>query len=113
MILISTDQRSVLLKHEYSHVGRELTERLVEVVHLCQNADSHDNQENISAWMRKLIIAAERQLHSNAKCLDRHDRHASHRRTNTQEDHGILLAILRRNTVDHDQGEDRDEHAIE
>jgi hypothetical protein len=63
--------------------------------------------------MRKLIVAAKCQLNGNAKRLDRHDRHRADSAAYGYVDHGVFLAVFRRDAVDHDQGEGGDEQAIE
>lgn len=63
--------------------------------------------------MRELIVPAKRQLDGNAKRLDRHNRHAAHGAAYRQVDHRVLLAVIGRDAVDHDDGEDGDDKAVE
>lgn len=65
---------SQILNLENPHIGRELAEGLVEVVHLRQNADSGDNHKDIGRRMAELVVARKGQLQRNAKGLDSHDR---------------------------------------
>lgn len=52
------------------HVGTELAQCLVEVVHLRHDCCDCDNQEDIGARMCKLVAAAECELERNTKTLD-------------------------------------------
>lgn len=49
---------------KHLHGGRELAQRLVEVVHLRQYAANGDDGEGVGRWMCKLIIAVECQFQS-------------------------------------------------
>lgn len=56
--------------------------------------------------MRELIVTTERQLHGNAKGLDRHNGNRAHGRADGEENQRIFLSMSRRNPVNHDRGED-------
>ena len=58
----------------YVHIGRELAEGLVKVVHLHQNADGGDDHEDVSRRVTKLVVTCKGELQGDTKCLDRHDR---------------------------------------
>lgn len=77
MTLDGYDDQSLilLLVSHYLHVGRELFQCLVEIVHLGNDAYCHDNTKSISGRMSELIIAGKCKLDCNAECFDRHDRY--------------------------------------
>jgi hypothetical protein len=95
------------------HVCRELTQGLVEVVHLREDtAYNHDN-EDVSRRMRELVVTRKSHLERESECLDEHDRHRASRRADGKVDQRVLATVLRRNLVDHEDGKDRDEKAVE
>jgi hypothetical protein len=98
---------------ENVHVRGELAKRLVKVVHLGQDADHHNDHEDISTGMRELVVPAKGKLHSNTKGLHSHNGHAAHSTANRKVDHWVLLAILGRHAIYHDDGEDGNEQAVE
>ena len=53
--------------------GRELAQSLVEVVHLREDTDNHNDSKGVCRGIRKLIVSAQRQLKRNAKRFDCHD----------------------------------------
>ena len=55
--------------------------------------------------MCELVVASQGQLHSNSKRLNRHDRNSSNGRANRQVYQRVLLPILRRNFVYHEDRE--------
>lgn len=57
-----------------SHVRRERSQSLVEVVHLRQYTHRSENQEHICRRVRKLVIPREGKLEGNAEGLYRHNR---------------------------------------
>lgn len=83
------------------HGGRKLAQSFVEVVHLGQNANSCQNDEDISRRVCELVIASQGQLDGNSKSLDRHDRNRSDSRADRKVDEGVLLSILWSYLVDH------------
>ena len=90
----------------YSHGLRKFVQSFVEIVHLGQNADDTDNDEDICRRMRELIEAAESQLQRNAECLDSHDGDGSSGGADGEIVEGAGLAIFRGNSVDHEDGDD-------
>jgi hypothetical protein len=90
-----------------------LTKRLIEVVHLRENATDDHNDENVCRRMRELVITRKRHLERQTKCLDEHDRHRAGRGADGKVDEGVLAAVLGRNLVDHEDREDGNEEAIE
>lgn len=63
--------------------------------------------------MRKLVLSCESHLKCNAERFDSHDRDRSGGRADRQVDQRILLAVLWRDFVDHQDGEHGNEGAIE
>lgn len=95
------------------HVGGELAERLVEVVHLRQDADGRDNHKHVGRRVGKLVVPGKRQLEGDAKGLDGHDRDGADGRADAQVDERVLLAVSRRHLVDHDTREHADDEGIQ
>lgn len=94
------------------HVRAELAQRLVEVVHLRENADHHHNPKDISRRMAELVVPAQGQFDRDSEALDGHDGYTAHAGADAEIDHGVLLAVDRRDLVDHDNRECRDKGAI-
>ena len=95
------------------HVGGELAESLVEVVHLGQNAaDDHDD-EDVGRRVRKLVLSSERHLERDSKGLDEHDGHGSGGGADGEVDKRVLAPVLGGDLVDHEDGEDGNECAVE
>lgn len=94
------------------HVGRKLAERLVEVVHLCQDTHSRNDHEHIGRSMSELVVASKCQLQSNAKCFDSHDRDRSHEGADTEVDEWVMLPVDRSNLVNHKDGESRNRDRV-
>ena len=103
----------VLIKCENLHVAGEASKRLVEVVHLGQDADAGEDHEDISRGVGELVVAGKRELEGDAKSLDGHDRDGADSRADGQVDESILLAVDRRNLVDHEDGEADDRDSVE
>lgn len=101
-----------LLKSETLHVGVELAQCLVEVVHLREDADYNNDSKDICRRMRELVVAAQRKLERNSKALDCHDGDGADGRADADIDHRVLLAIHGRNLVNHDQCEYRHDRNI-
>lgn len=95
------------------HVRRELTQGLVEVVHLRKDATYDHDNEDVCRRMRKLVITCERHLERQTKGLDEHDRHRTGCRADGEVDERILATVLWRNLVDHEDGEDGNKEAVE
>lgn len=94
------------------HVGWELAQRLVEVVHLRQNAHSRNNHEYVGRSVSELIVAGECQLQSNAECLDGHDRDGPHEGADAEVNKWVVFAIDRSDFVNHEDGECRNRDRI-
>jgi hypothetical protein len=98
---------------ENVHVGGELAESLVEVVHLGQNAaDDHDD-EDIGRRVRELVLSSECHLERDSEGLDEHDGHGAGGGADGEVDEGVLAPVLGRDLVDHEDGEDGDKCAVE
>ena len=95
------------------HVRTKLAQRLIEVVHLCQDADYHDNAENVGGGGGELVVAAESHLNGDAEALDGHDGDGADSAADAEVNHWILLTVQRRDAVDHDEGEERHNDAVE
>lgn len=95
------------------HRGRELVQCLVEVIHLCQNAEPGYNGKDICRRMGELIVAPEGELQRNAKRLDGHDRDGADSGADRDVYQRVLLSVHGRDAVDHDGGENRDSEAID
>lgn len=90
-----------------------MSECLVEVVHLGQNADGGQDHEDISRRVRKLVLSSKGKLQRDAKSLDRHDRDGANGRANGEVDESILAAVDGGDLVYHDDGENRDSYDVE
>lgn len=95
------------------HVRTKLTQRLVKVVHLGQDADHDDNGEDPGGRIGELVVAAEGEFEGDAEALDGHDGDAADGAADGDVDHRVLLAVLGGDAVDHYQGEDDDDGAVE
>lgn len=63
--------------------------------------------------MRELVLSFKSHLEGNAEGLDRHDGHGAGRRADGEVDEGVLFAVLGGDLVDHENGENSDECAVE
>ena len=63
--------------------------------------------------MRELVVTTKGKLQGNAKSLDGHDGDGADGGTDRDKDEGILCAVNRRNSVDHDSRENRNSEAVE
>jgi hypothetical protein len=104
---------SYKFKCRYLHVCRELAQRLVEVVHLRKDTSHNHDNKDICRRMRELVVTRKRHLEREAECLDEHDRDGAGCRANGEVDERVLAPILGCDLVDHEDGEDGDEEAIE
>ena len=95
------------------HIGGELAESLVKVVHLRQDADGRDNHKHVGGRVGELIVPSKRQLEGDAKGLDGHDRDGADARADAQVDERVLLAVSGRHLVDHDAREYADDKGIQ
>lgn len=95
------------------HIGAELAQRLIEVVHLREDADHDGDAEDVRAGRRELVVAAEGELHGDTEALDGHDGDAADGTADAEVDHGVLLAVLGGDSVDHDHRKGRHYYAVE
>ena len=58
-------------------------------------------------------MAAESHLNGDAEALDGHDRDGADGAADAEVDHRVLLAVQRRDAVDHDEGEECHNDAVE
>lgn len=90
-----------------------MTQGLVEVIHLRQDADHCNEDEDVGAGVGELVVAGKGQLDGNTNALDSHDRDGSDSAANRDVDQRVLASITRSHAVDHDGGEDYDQQHIE
>jgi len=95
------------------HVGVELTQRFVKVIHLRQDADNRHQDEDICARVGELVAPAQSELHSDTDSLDGHDRDGADSAADAQVYEGVLAAITWSDAVDHDGSEDDDGGTVE
>lgn len=96
-----------------SHVRRERSQSLVEVVHLRQDTHSSENQEHICRGVRELVVPRKGKLKSNAESLYRHNRDRPNGRADGKIDDRIVLAMHGCNLVDHVDGERDHDDSVE
>lgn len=101
------------LQTSYVHVRGELAESLVEVVHLRKNAAYDQDDEDVGRRVRELVVSGEGHLKCDTERLYEHDGDGAGCGADGEVDERVLAAILGRNLVDHDDGEDGDEGAVE
>ena len=94
------------------HISREGVQRLVEVVHLHQDAEDDGDPEHVCAWVRELVVACECELDRDAEALDRHDRYGADERAYRDVYQRVGPAILRNDPVYHDDAEHEDRETI-
>lgn len=95
------------------HVGRELAQSLVKVVHLRHNAAYDHDDEHVGRGMCELIVPVESHFQSNAKGLDGHDGDGSGSRADGQIYQRVFAAVLGGNLVNHDGAEGGDKGTVE
>jgi hypothetical protein len=95
------------------HVGIELTQGLVEVIHLCQDADDCDENEDVCAWVSELVVAAQGQLDGDTDTFYCHDGDGANSAADGNVNQRVLASITRAHAVDHDGREDNDQQHIE
>lgn len=88
-----------------AHVGGEGVERLVEVVHLHEDAHNDDDPEHVCARVRELVVARERELDGDAEALDRHHAHAADEAADRDVYERVRAPVLGRDGVDHHERE--------
>lgn len=85
----------------------------VKVVHLRKNADDYHDHKHICRVVTELVVSGKREFQRDTECLDRHDRNTAHGTANGDVDKWVLATILRSDLVDHDDGENDNEEAVE
>lgn len=95
--------RYTISNKTHLHIGGELFQSLVEIVHLRDNAYDDDNEKSICWRMCELIISSKCQFQSNSKSLDSHDRNWSNQWTNRDVNEWVSFAILWCHLVNHEQ----------
>lgn len=63
--------------------------------------------------MRELVVPRKGHLECQAECLDEHDRYGPGGGADGEVDERVLATVLGRDLVDHEEGEDGDEEAVE
>ena len=94
------------------HISTILAQRLVEVIHLRENADYDNNGEDVGRGVRELVVAADCQLERNPEAFDGHDGDAADGAADGDVDHGVFLAVLGGDLVNHDHREECDHEAV-
>jgi len=59
------------------HRLREGIESFIEVVHLCEDTDDHDDNEDVCRGVSELVVTVRSQFQGNAKSFRGHDRDRS------------------------------------
>lgn len=90
-----------------------MTQGLVEVVHLRQNADDCDENKDVGAGVGELVVTGKGQLDGNTDTLDGHDGDGADGAADGNIDQRVLASITRAHAVDHDSREDDDQQHIE
>ena len=101
MVLIGSPVKN---EKRNAHVGWELAQGLVKVVHLRQNAHSGDDDKDICRGVGELVVASKSELEGNAESLDGHDGDGADKRADAEVDQRVLLAVDGGDLVD---GDDR------
>jgi len=94
------------------HVGRELAESFVEVVHLREDAAYNHDDENVGRRVSELVVSSKSHLECNTEGLDEHDRDGAGRGADGEVDQRVLATMLGSDLVDHEDREDGDEEAV-
>lgn len=95
------------------HVSVELAQSLVEVVHLRQNADDRDKDEDVCAGMGELVVTSKCQLDGDTDTLDGHDGDGTDGAADGNVNQRVLASVARAYAVDHDSREDDDQNHVE
>jgi hypothetical protein len=93
---------------------RELAQGFIEVICLREDANDEHDSENVGRWVRKLILAVRRkgELQSEPKGLYGHDGDGAHDGADGYVHQWIAFAVAGRNSVYHDDQEDRDDGTV-
>ena len=62
-----------LMELNHVHVCVKGRQGFIEIVHLGENTDCHDNDKDVCRGMNELVVSAKRELQRDTKGLDRHD----------------------------------------
>jgi hypothetical protein len=95
------------------HVGGELAQGFVEVVHLRENAAHHQDNKDVCRRVCELVVPRKRHLERDTERFDEHDRYRAGGGANGEVDERVLATVLGRNLVDHEDAEDDAEGAVE
>lgn len=95
------------------HVRRKLAQSLVEVIHLRENAAHDHDDEDIGRGMCELVVSRECHLQRDAEGFDEHDRDRASCGADGEVDEWVLAAMFRGDLVDHEDGEDGNEEAVD
>lgn len=90
-----------------------MAQGLVEVVHLREDAAYDHDDEDIGRGVGELVVAREGHLQRNAKGLDEHDGDGAGGGADGEVDQGVLAAVLGSDLVDHKDGENGNEKAVD
>jgi hypothetical protein len=71
---------------DFVHVGRELAESFIEVVHLRQNAGNRYDYEDVGGRVCELVVPSKSHLERNTERFDRHDGYGAGRRADGEVD---------------------------
>jgi hypothetical protein len=91
-----------------------LTQGFIEVIGLRENANDEHNSEDVGGRVRKLVLAVRRkgELQGEPKGLNGHDGDGAHDRAYGYVHQWIAFAVAGRNSVYHDDQEDRDDGTV-
>jgi hypothetical protein len=80
---------------------------------LREDASDNYDDEDVGRGVCELVVARERHLERQAERLDEHDGDGARGGADGDVYEGVLAAVLGRDLVDHEDGEDGDEEAVE
>lgn len=80
-----------------------LSEGMLEVYHLDEDTADDNSTKDICADVGELVLARQRELQSDSKAFDRHDRHTADQRADREVDHRVGLAVLWNDANDHER----------
>ena len=95
------------------HVRRKLAQSLVEVIHLRENAANDQDYEDVCRRVCKLVVSSKCHLQGNTEGLDKHDGDGAGGGADGEVDQGVLAAVLGSDLVDHKDGENGNEKAVD
>lgn len=97
----------------HSHIRRELVQRLVEIIHLDQDAHNHHDRKAVRRRVGELIIAVQRELERDAESFDAHHRDRADETADRDVDQRRAFAVSRDHAPDHKDREGEHEGAVE